>query len=48
MDCAYADEIAYEFDRSKFCGRAGFSEAKHGLDLRGLKFNGEKFHKAAE
>lgn len=31
-----------------FTDERDFSEAKHRLDLRGLKFNGKKFHKAAE
>lgn len=37
-----------EFSLLKFHGLAGFSGVKHRLDLRGLKFKGEKFHKAAE
>jgi len=31
-----------------FTGERDFSEAKHRLDLRGFKFEDEKFHKAAE
>jgi hypothetical protein len=46
VDCAYADEIAGEFDRLKFHEQAGFAK-KHRLDLLGFKFKGEKFHKAA-
>lgn len=31
-----------------FTDERDFSEAKHRLDLRGFKFEDEKFHKAAE
>ena len=47
MDCAYADEIAGEFDRLKFRGQARFGGKTRTRTAADLNLKARKFHKAA-
>ena len=48
MDCAYADEIADEFDLLKFRGQTGFGEKTQTRTAASSNLKARKFHKAAE